>query len=54
VTTGVPIRFDQNGARIEYMYLMQLKSLSKDDFKTEKVNYMEWSPEVLPVYDLVR
>jgi ABC-type branched-subunit amino acid transport system substrate-binding protein len=54
VTTGVPIHFDQNGARMEYMYLMQLKSLSKDDFKTEKVNYMEWSPEVLPVYDLVR
>jgi ABC-type branched-subunit amino acid transport system substrate-binding protein len=54
VTTGIPIVFDQNGARIEYMYLMQLKSLSKDDFKTEKVNYMEWSPEVLPVYDLVK
>lgn len=54
VTTNVPIRFDQNGARIEYMYLMQLKSISKDDFKTEKANYMEWSPEVLPVYDLVR
>jgi branched-chain amino acid transport system substrate-binding protein len=54
VTTGVPINFDQNGARIEYMYLMQLKSITKDDFKTEKVNYMEWSPEVLPVYDLVK
>jgi branched-chain amino acid transport system substrate-binding protein len=53
VTTGVPIRFDQNGARIEYMYLMQLKSVAKDDFKTEKVNYMEWTPDVLPVYELV-
>ncbi|MET0676969.1 MAG: ABC transporter substrate-binding protein [Bradyrhizobium sp.] len=54
VTTGVPIKFDQNGARIEYMYLMQLKSIAKDDFKTDKVNYMEWSPEVLPVYDLIK
>jgi ABC-type branched-subunit amino acid transport system substrate-binding protein len=52
ITTGIPIRFDQNGARIEYMYLQQVQTLTKEDFVATKVNYMEWSPEALPVYEL--
>ncbi len=52
ITTGIPIVFDKNGARMEYMYLQQIKDVSKDDFTAAKINYIEWSPEVLPVYDL--
>jgi len=54
VTTGIPITFDKNGARIAYMYLMQIKGMTGDGFTAERINYIEWSPEVLPVYDLVR
>jgi branched-chain amino acid transport system substrate-binding protein len=54
ITTNVPINFDKNGARISYLYLMQIKSMTKDDFTAQKAGYVEWSPEVLPVYDLVR
>ena len=54
LTTEVPITFDHNGARAAYMYLLQIKSMTKDDFTGEQVNYVTWSPEVLPVYDLVK
>jgi ABC-type branched-subunit amino acid transport system substrate-binding protein len=54
LTTGVPITFDQNGARVAYMYLMQIKDMTKNNFDSKRVNYIEWSPEVLPVYDLIK
>jgi ABC-type branched-subunit amino acid transport system substrate-binding protein len=54
ITTGIPIYFDQNGARIAYMYLMQIESMTKDDFIARQVDYLEWEPEVVPVYDLMR
>lgn len=52
ITTGIPVVFDKNGARMEYMYLQQIKDVTKDDFNASKVNYIEWTPEVIPVYEL--
>jgi len=52
ITTGVPIQFDESGARTEYMYVMQLKSVGKDDFTATKSSYLEWSAKTLPIYDL--
>ncbi len=52
ITTGVPIKFDSSGARSEYIYVMQLKSVSKSDFGATKADYIEWSAQTLPVYDL--
>ncbi len=52
ITTGVPIRFDESGARTEYMYVMQLKSVGKNDFSSTKSGYVEWSAKTLPIYDL--
>ena len=53
-TTGVPITFDDNGARIAYMYLMQIENIAKDDFTARQVDYMEWSADALPVYELLK
>lgn len=52
ITTPLPIRFDKNGARIEYLYLMQTTDITKSDYTSTKRGYLEWSPEALPVYDL--
>jgi branched-chain amino acid transport system substrate-binding protein len=54
LTTGVPITFDENGARIAYMYLMQIKSIGKDDFSATQVDYLEWPADALPVYKLAQ
>jgi len=53
-TTGVPIVFDRNGARIEYYYVMQLKSVDvvRRDYTAWQVFYITWSPDVIPVYEL--
>ena len=54
-TSGVPIEFDKNGARKEYMYFMQLQSVDgKRTYKSKQIFYTEWDPEVIPVYDLVK
>jgi len=53
-TTGVPIYFDQNGARISWMYFMKLDNLTKDDFKSHQINYIEWPADALPVYELAK
>lgn len=55
-TSGVPIAFDQNGARQEYIYYMQITGMdmAKKEHKSKQAFYMEWSPEVIPVYDLVK
>ncbi|CAM5186479.1 Branched-chain amino acid transport system substrate-binding protein OS=Castellaniella defragrans OX=75697 GN=HNR28_002066 PE=3 SV=1 [Castellaniella defragrans] len=55
VTTGVPITFDKNGARKEYMYFMQIMSVDgKRTYKSKQRFYIEWDPEVIPVYSLVK
>lgn len=55
LTSGVPISFDQNGARKEYMYFMELQSVDgKRTYKSKQRFYIEWDPEVIPVYDLVK
>ena len=53
-TLGVPISFDQNGARKEYMYYMQLTGAAAKSYTAKKLFYIEWAPETLPVYDLVK
>jgi len=53
-TSGVPIEFDGNGARKEYMYFMELQDVGAKDYKAKQKFYAEWDPEVLPVYDLVK
>ena len=55
LTTGVPIVFDKNGARKEYMYFMQILSVDgKRTYKSKQLYYNEWDAEVIPVYDLVK
>jgi branched-chain amino acid transport system substrate-binding protein len=55
-TSGVPITFDKNGARKEYMYYMRLTGVdpAKKSYTAKKLFYTEWAPETLPVYDLVK
>ena len=54
-TSGVPITFDKNGARKEYMYYMQLTGVAPPkSYTAKKLFYIEWAPETLPVYDLVK
>ncbi len=54
-TSGVPIQFDKNGARKEYIYYMQIGSVEgKKTYKAKQVFYTEWDPEVIPVYELVK
>jgi len=55
LTSGVPIEFDKNGARKEYMYFMQILSVDgKRTYKSKQLYYNEWDAEVIPVYDLVK
>ena len=54
-TTGVPIVFDKNGARKEYMYFQEIVSVNgKRSYQSKQRFYIEWDPEVIPVYDLVK
>jgi branched-chain amino acid transport system substrate-binding protein len=53
-TSGVPISFDKNGARKEYMYYMQLTGIEGKSYTAKKLFYTEWAPDTLPVYDLVK
>ena len=53
-TSGIPIEFDQNGARKEYIYYMQIKDVAEKTYKAKQVFYTEWDPEVIPVYSLVK
>jgi len=54
-TSDVPIEFDKNGARKEYIYFLQMQSVdSKKDYRSKQVFYTEWDPEVIPVYQLVK
>ncbi|MGZ5139582.1 MAG: ABC transporter substrate-binding protein [Burkholderiales bacterium] len=53
-TSGIPITFDKNGARKEYMYFMQIQDIGPKEYKAKQAFYIEWDPEVLPVYDLVK
>lgn len=54
-TSDVPIEFDKNGARKEYIYFLQMQSVDgKKDYRSKQVFYTEWDPEVIPVYDLVK
>lgn len=54
-TSGVPIVFDKNGARKEYMYFMEIQGVEgKRTYKSKQRFYIEWDAEVIPVYDLVK
>ena len=55
LTSGVPIQFDKNGARKEYMYFMEIVSVNgKRTYQSKQRLYIEWNPEVLPVYDIIK
>jgi branched-chain amino acid transport system substrate-binding protein len=53
-TSGIPIEFDKNGARKEYYYVMQIKDIAPKTYKAKQTFYIEWDPEVIPVYTLVK
>jgi branched-chain amino acid transport system substrate-binding protein len=53
-TSGIPISFDKNGARKEYMYFLQIQDVDAKGYKAKQQFYIEWDPEVIPVYDLVK
>ncbi len=53
-TSNIPIAFDNNGARKEYMYFLQLSDVAAKSYKAKQVFYTEWDPEVIPVYTLVK
>lgn len=53
-TSSIPIEFDRNGARKEYMYFMQIQEVGEKLYKSKQVFYTEWDPEVIPVYELVK
>jgi len=52
ITTGIPMTFDRNGARKEFMYFMQMKEVGKENYQSKEAFYIEWNPEVIPVYQL--
>ena len=55
LTSGIPVEFDKNGARKEYMYFMQIMSVDgKRTYKSKQIYYSEWDVDVIPVYDLVK
>lgn len=53
-TDGTPIEFDQNGARKEYVYYLQLTGVEEKSYTAKKVFYTEWQPDSLPVYELMK
>jgi branched-chain amino acid transport system substrate-binding protein len=53
-TSGIPIEFDKNGARKEYYYMMQIKDIAPKTYRAKQTFYIEWDPEVIPVYTLVK
>jgi ABC-type branched-subunit amino acid transport system substrate-binding protein len=55
ITSGIPVVFDRNGARKEYIYFMQIVSVDgKRTYKSKQIHYAEWDADVIPVYDLVK
>ncbi len=53
-TSGIPIVFDKNGARKEYMYFMELESVNgKRNYQSKQRFYIVWDPVVIRVYELV-
>ena len=53
-TSSIPIEFDKNGARKEYIYIMQITDVAAKSYKARQTFYTEWDPEVIPVYTLVK
>ena len=53
-TSNIPIEFDKNGARKEFMYFMQIKDFADKSYKSKQSFYIEWDPEIIPVYTLVK
>ena len=53
-TSAIPIKFDGNGARKEYMYFMQIKGFADKGYQAKQVGYLDWDPEIIPVYTLVK
>lgn len=54
VTSNIPIEFDKNGARKEYFYMLQIQAVEAKSYRAKQSFYVEWDPEVIPVYTLVK
>lgn len=52
ITTNLPVKFDANGARPSYLYMLQLNEITATDFKSKKIDFISFPPETLPVYEL--
>ena len=53
-TSSIPIEFDGNGARKEFIYFMQIAGVEPKSYTAKQAFYTEWNPEVIPVYTLVK
>ena len=53
-TSDIPIAFDENGARAEYIYYMEITGVTDNDYTSKQVYHTEWQPTVIPVNDLVK
>lgn len=53
-TSGIPIEFNKNGARVEYIYYMAIEKVEAKDYDSKKLFYTQWDPDVIPVNDLVK
>jgi branched-chain amino acid transport system substrate-binding protein len=53
-TSNIPIEFDKNGARKEYYYMLQITDVAAKSYKAKQIFYIEWDPEVIPVYTLIK
>ena len=54
-TSSIPIEFDKNGARKEYiLHACRSPTSRRSPTRPSRSFYTEWDPEVIPVYTLVK
>ncbi len=53
-TSGIPIEFNKDGARVEYIYYMQITGVESNNYNSKQLFYTQWDPNVIPVNDLVK
>ncbi len=53
-TSGIPIEFNKDGARVEYIYYMQITGVEPKNYTSKQLFYTQWDPNVIPVNELVK
>jgi branched-chain amino acid transport system substrate-binding protein len=53
-TSGIPIEFNKDGARVEYIYYMQITDVEGKSYNSKQLFYTQWDPNVIPVNELVK